>query len=109
MKVIKESRQCVACREIKLWTKFRIQWGNSENSSYLRRICMTCDKGTVSNAEIKQLEKELKKFAKRKHAYDKKVEEIDVKINLLLKQLNTARNIPLRTKTEPIDTEESVV
>ena len=106
MKVIKEHRQCVTCRETKLWTNFNIQWGNSENSSYLRRICMTCDKGITSSDEIKQLERELKKFAKRKHAYAKKVEEVDEHINLLLKQLNTARNIPLRTAEEPIDTEE---
>ena len=106
MKVIKEHRQCVSCRETKLWTQFRIQWGNSENSSYLRRICMACDQGIVSTDEIKQLEKELKKFAKRKHEYDKKVSDINEHINLLLKQLNTARNIPCRTEKEPIGTEE---
>jgi predicted metal-dependent peptidase len=106
MKVIKEHRQCVSCRETKLWTQFRIQWGNSENSSYLRRICMACDSGTISNAEIRQLEKELKKCAKRRHTYSNKLEEIDEHINMLLKQLNTARNIPHRTEKEPIDTEE---
>jgi small nuclear ribonucleoprotein (snRNP)-like protein len=107
MKVIKEHRQCVSCRETKLWTQFNIQWGNSENSSYLRRICMACDSGTISNAEIRQLEKELKKCAKRRHTYTTKLEEVDEHINMLLKQLNTARNIPRRTEKEPIDTEDT--
>jgi hypothetical protein len=76
MKVIKESRQCVSCRE----TNFG---RSSAFSGAIPRILRTSAvfvwrviQGTISNAEIRQLEKELKKCAKRRHTYTKKLEEL---------------------------------
>lgn len=93
MKIIKEYRQCVNCAETKLWTQFNIAWGPSETSSYLRRVCSGCDTHETMPDEVAQLEKELKKFVKRKQDYLKKIEDIDVHIKTHLKMLKTAQNV----------------
>ena len=98
MKIVKELRQCVTCGETKLWTNFNIAWGKSETSSYLRRVCQKCDTHETVTAEVKALEKELKKFVKRKHDYEKKIADIDDYINMYLKQLQTAQNVQKQTE-----------
>lgn len=93
MKIVKEMRQCVTCREIKIWTAFNIAWGTSEPSSYLRRVCKGCDTKETMPEEVAALERELAKFVKRKADYLKKILDLDDFIKMYLKQLNTAKNI----------------
>lgn len=103
MKIVKELRQCVTCGETKLWTQFNIAWGKSETSSYLRRVCQKCDTHDVVDAEVKALEKELKKFVKRKNDYEKKIADLDDYINMYLKQLNTAKTVPKQMEESSLE------
>ena len=106
MKIVKEFRQCVTCGEVKLWTNFNIAWGPSETSSYLRRVCQDCDTHESMPEEVKQLEKELKKFVKRKQDYMKKIEDIDTHIKERLKQLKTAQNVQKHLQTGSSEPDE---
>jgi hypothetical protein len=106
MKIVKENRQCVVCGETKPWTCFNIAWGASEISSYLRRVCQTCDTHESMTEEVKQLEKELKKHVKRKQDYLNKISDIDDFIKMYLKQLNTARNVQKHLQTGSSEPDE---
>jgi len=106
MKVVKEIRKCVQCGKSKWWYEYSIVFGKSDNDSYLRRLCKSCEVVTPGTnfKEVRKMEREVQRLLKKKLQLDGCMRDNEEHLKVALKCLKTAQNVPQKAECHQLET-----
>lgn len=91
MKVVRE-KTCIKCKSKRKWSDFSPCWGKTVESSFLRRVCKSCEVSTPTTVDARALEREMDRLLKRRVVYEEKIDELNALLEERLQQVDTAKN-----------------